>query len=256
MKPRPDFKSSLRPRQPRPTKLSDPHQDCSEQTLRILVSTPDSEMDWQHYKTLLGPHLPAGTYDEVVYFLPLAINRLWHHEEEALDLCSSIIWFASEYADEMERDGLLTAAREEMLALLQHWTRDFRVQHFDEHACKAKGWRLKHRDLVKMSEVVCQSMEDLDHFQRHADLITTFLHGLAAGIAQPANAGWLVELGRARRGDCYAPPSTPSVDAVLCNAELLQHAMFIAIKDAASRGQSMTYWDDVAMLLHLQCSTH
>lgn len=222
----------------------------------MLVSTSDGEMNWQHYMTLLGPHLPAGTYDEVVYFLPHAITYLWSHDEAALDLCTTIIWFASEYAEDLERDGLLAGVRAEMLELLRRWTRDFRIQHFDENACKAKGWRFKHRDLVKMSEVVCQSMQDLDRFHTHADLIDSFLRGVLIDFEQqPVKAAWLVELAHARH-NVYTPPSTPSVDAVLNDRDLIQRAMSVAIRADALRCQSPTYWQDVAVLLDLKHLEH
>jgi hypothetical protein len=81
----------------RPKTLSDTFHDNTPAGLRELVAKPDERLGWGDFKDLLGPHLPAGTYDEVVYFLPLAFDHVRAKNWDALDLCSSLAWFCSEY---------------------------------------------------------------------------------------------------------------------------------------------------------------
>jgi hypothetical protein len=49
----------------RPGALSDPFRDNTPATLRELLRNTDSELRWGGFNALLGPHLPAGTYEEV-----------------------------------------------------------------------------------------------------------------------------------------------------------------------------------------------
>ena len=178
----------------RPTRLSDPHSDFTPETLDQLLAVPDDKLEWHHLQNLLGPFLPAGTYQESVYFLPLAFEFLLR-ENDALDLTTSVTWFVSEYGDDLARDGLLDECRSSIEACLLHWTRDFTVEHFDRDACAAKGWRRSYFDYVRRSEAVCKTLCDLDRFARHADLADRFITQLASST-QPVSSGWFLEFPR------------------------------------------------------------
>ena len=67
----------------RPEKLSDPHGDFTRDLLQAILDTPDSQMGVHQYINLLGPHLPAGTYKESIYFLPQALRYLLSHKKIA-----------------------------------------------------------------------------------------------------------------------------------------------------------------------------
>jgi len=128
--------------------LSDPFHDNTPAGLRDLLSKADSDLDRGDFRTLLGPHVPAGTYEEVVYFLPLAFDFIRTDPAVALDLCSSLVWFCSKYNRELSADKAVEAARRELLGLVHQWTSRFDVTHFDRPMCLAKGWfKLQYFDL-------------------------------------------------------------------------------------------------------------
>ena len=127
---------------PRPSRLSDPHHDFSDDFTRAILARPDRELRWNDFKNILGPFLPAGTNEESVYFLPLALEYIASHDDVALDLVTSIVWFVSEFADRLAADGLLVGSRGRIGECFGIWTSRFDVMHFDHASCRAKGWGL------------------------------------------------------------------------------------------------------------------
>jgi hypothetical protein len=122
----------------RPRTLSDPFHDNSPASLREPLRRNDSELRWGDFKTLLGPHLPAGAYEEVAYFLPLAFDCISNDKTIALDLCSSVVWFCSKYEEQLTADRVVDAARGQLHGLLRQWTSEFNVTHFDRLMCVEK----------------------------------------------------------------------------------------------------------------------
>jgi hypothetical protein len=234
----------------RPTRLSDPHDDNCPESLRDLLATADSDLKWYDFRTLLGPHVPAGTYEEVVYFLPLAFRYIREHPDDALDLCTSIIWFCSEYAQRLHADGFLESARAAISDLLRHWASTFEVVYFDEAACRAKGWGIKHCDYVKGSESLYQSLEDLVEYRTNADLSETFLANLASFENDSTRAAWLLDAVRSR-DDAYGPPDIGVFSCCANDRELLQRALDTALRDPQIRRVSPTYWEDTCRTLKL-----
>jgi len=246
----PQESSMLKVRQARPYRLSDPFSDFTPADLKRLLAVPNDKMGWSELQQLFGPFLPAGTYDESVYFLPRALEHLITHERDALDLGTAVIWFCSEYAERLEADHYLLDVKGRLLACLKAWTRDFRVQHYDADACARKGWRRKYFDHVLNSEVVCQSLEDLVRFERHRDLALEFFHSLSGNLAQPLAASWFLELARAR-SDVYQPPNDPEVAGPLCDRSLLTRAAATVLEECVPTQASPTYWGDTFTLLEL-----
>jgi hypothetical protein len=167
----------------RPSKLSDPYSDFTPELLDELLSIPDEKLELTHLRSLLGPFLPAGTYSESIYFLPYAFNHLRKHEDNALDLTTSVTWFISEYANQLEADGLLNSCRAEVMQCFLHWIENFSVIHFDKAECQANGYSLSYFDYVHNSEVVCETLCDLDRFIRHLDIADDFFERLAKPTA-------------------------------------------------------------------------
>ena len=236
------FRSPLRLRHKRPKSLSDPFHDHTEEHARKLLSKPDSQLVWSDYQCLLGPFLPAGTYRESVYFLPLAFEHIASHDDDALDLITSIIWFVSEYADELKQDGILDASRDRIAECFEKWTSQFTVVHFDQSACQQKGWKLAYFDYVKHVEVICEGACDLVRFERHADLASSLFQSLKDNTTDAVRAAWFLELARARN-DVYHPPAVSPISAILADREATSRAAELA-RPMIANESSPTYWTD------------
>lgn len=233
----------------RPTKLSDPHFDFTPESLKELLATPDDQLQWHQLQSLLGPFLPAGTYQESVYFLPFAFAYLYHGDN-ALDLTTSVTWFVSEYADDLEADGLLEECRAEIAGCLQHWIQSFTVIHFDGDACAVKGWGLRYFDYVESSETICQTLCDLDRFARLADMADTFISQLVLSD-KPASIGWFLELARAQT-DVYQPPTRESFQRYFTDIALLKQKQALVEDNLTPTTMSPTYWKDTFTKLGLE----
>lgn len=237
------FRTRFVTRYPRPLQLSDPHHDHPWHVTHAILAKPDAELTWVDFQTILGPFLPAGTYEESVYFLPLSLEYIVSNEAEALDLVTSIVWFVSECADRLAGDGLLEAARAQLSECFELWTGKFEVIHFDEAACKAKGWSLKYFDLVKNAEVVCDGMCALVEFVRHADLAENFFRSLADHGSDPVKAAWFLEMARSQT-DVFHPPHHAPVSALLADPRLIRSAAAVVKSSMVASEAFPTYWRD------------
>lgn len=233
---------------PRPTKLSDPHFEFTDERLKQLLAIPDDKLGWHHLRDLLGPFLPAGTYRESVYFLPFAFRSL-RCEDNALDLTTSVSWFISENAEDLATDGLLEECRSEMEGCLRRWVADFTVEHFDQDRCAAKGWRLSYFDYVHRSEIVCETLCDLDRFARHADLADGLIAHLASS-PEPVSSAWFLELARAQ-SDVYHPPPREMFQRYFTDSDVLAKNAAVVHEQIAATTASPTYWRDTFAKLGL-----
>lgn len=236
------YKTAIKVKHKRPRSLSDPYQDYSKGTLDTLLATSDSRLTRRDYQSLLGPFLTAGTYEEVVYFLPLAYEYLWDHDEDALDLGISIAWFISEYAEELKRDKLLDACRDRVCELLWKWVSRFEVDHYDRDACKEKGWVLDYDDIVPLKEAVCEFLCQLYDFKIHQDLVIEFFERLSGSLGGVDQAAWFLELWRAQ-GDMCHPPSHERITELLNSVGHLRTAYAtLQDTDIVEQSKSPTYW--------------
>jgi hypothetical protein len=237
----------------RPTSLSDPFHDFTPEWLEQLLATSDDNLKWNDFVSLLGPFMPAGTYAESVYFLPLAYRYL-DGGEHALDVTTSVCWFISEYAERLAKDGLLDECRAEMRVLLLGWVSDFTVKHFDRDDRTRMGWGLICKDIVFNCETLCQTLEDLFRFVRHMDLADGFIMELALS-EKPVSGAWFLELARAHvENDVYPPPAHEASESLLTDGRLLAEKAVIVRKHIAPVTASPTYWNDVFSKLGLEPS--
>ena len=181
---------------PRPTHLSDPFKDNRVVELDALLALPDSDLGSGDYQRLFSVGVPAGTYTEVVYFLPRAFGFLLSHDEEAIDCVTEVAWFMSEYADDLRRDGLIQKVRGAMGVCLDHWSTRFEVQHWDRAGCEAKGWELNHNDIVKNGELIVEALRALTEHSVHADLAHNFVRTLCTDGCDATRAAWFLGLAR------------------------------------------------------------
>lgn len=163
---------------------------------------------------------------------------------DALDLCSSLIWFCSEHANDLASDKALESARGELRDLLRDWTARFVLIHFDKSACVGKGWRLQYLDLVEMSETVCEMLGYLVEYERHADIAERFIGDLIDFGTNPFAAAWLLELIRSREDSAYRPPLFSLLEEVSVDHRILQTAYELTQTHGEIRDSSPTYWRD------------
>ena len=78
---------------PRPAKLSDPCHDFSPEECAAILAVPDEKMGVLELRNIFQSYLPAGTYNECAYFIPLALRFLDNRGENASDLAADfLVW--------------------------------------------------------------------------------------------------------------------------------------------------------------------
>ena len=214
------------------------------------MATPDAKLQWHHYRWLLGPYSTAGTYEEVLYFLPLAFDHVIAHDESALDLITSVVWFTSEYDERLRHDRLRNAVRDRLRDCLSHWTSEFRIIHFDREACREKGWEVLDSNAVTHSQLVCMCTEELVRFKNHADLAVEFTKSLAEHGGDGVKAAWFLEYSRSRFA-AHTPPDDEQILRLLTDRKLLESAADVVRDKQVGRGHSPTYWRDTYCQLEL-----
>ena len=237
-------------RQSRPHHLSDPFHDFTEEHLYEILDTRDDQLEWHHFQSLLGPFVPAGTYDEVIYFYPKAFSFVLENDEAATNLVTSLVWFASEFADRLANDGLLDVTRQNLTACFDHWTDNFNVIYFNRRRCKEKGWGIGYFDYVKHSEVICEGTCALVKFKTHSDLAESFVRSLANHSGNAMKAAWFLEYARSRN-DVYHPPRHTGIQGLLNDRHLLLEAANVVLEKMVDAERSPTYWEDTFRLLGL-----
>jgi hypothetical protein len=97
----------------------------------------------------------------------LAFSYILAHDDGALELIASLVWYCSEFAQKLRADEIIDAARSGIRECFEHWTKQFEVVHFDSEGCRARGWGLDHYDYVQNIETVCEGLEDLVRYRSH-----------------------------------------------------------------------------------------
>jgi hypothetical protein len=238
-------------RKPRPKQLSDPYNDHSPEVLQKILATQDDQLDWGDYRNLLGPHLPAGTYDEVVYFLPLAFAYIFNHEDTAFEMIDRLIGFVSINTEKLKQEGLLDVSRQVIADSLMHWTREFHIRHLSKAECQAKGWGLDYSDWVVHSSIVCAILSEIIDFEVHADIAEQFVDYMADHCGNPVKASWYLELARANHDVSSFAPIGTSVSKCLSNQVILRSAADLLLPEIIQADSVSTYWNDTFLALGL-----
>ena len=117
----------------KPTRLSDPGSDFSPEELKKILSKEDADLDWADFDCLFFGKMPAGTYEEVRYYIPLACAYV----ENQRDACNFFehfsIWIEDNYA-RLKEDGLVDPIISAFHNLFRKATSSFDLEYNGEHA--------------------------------------------------------------------------------------------------------------------------
>ena len=117
----------------KPTRLSDPGGDFSPEELNRILSKEDAELDWTDFDRLFFGKMPAGTYEEVRYYIPFACAYI----ENRRDACNFFehfsIWIEDNYA-RLKEDGFVDPVVSSFHALFRKATSSFDLEYNGDHA--------------------------------------------------------------------------------------------------------------------------
>lgn len=131
---------------PRPMRLSDPGGDfLDEEELKTILATPDQQMGFYEFNCLFQGRLPAGEYDEVIYFLPMALNYILEEKDGWETLIENFIIWLNDNESRLRKEGLWNGILDKLTAqTTAKINAPFRLRRFtDEHHDNCfypKGW--------------------------------------------------------------------------------------------------------------------
>ncbi len=117
----------------KPARFSDPMCDFSQEELNAILSKDDSELGWGDFDRIFQGKLPAGTYEEVRYYIPLVCAYI----EKQRDACNFFehfsVWIEDHYA-RLKEDGLIAPVVSAFHALFRKATSSFTPEYNGDHA--------------------------------------------------------------------------------------------------------------------------
>jgi hypothetical protein len=229
------------------------------------VATPDAELGWSDFKALFAISSCTATYDERLYFLPLALDYLRLNPREGTEYTSDLLYFLSSHAQELRRDELLEEALRAIRSCVDAWTESFSVVHFDLDACRAKGWRLDHDDYVRNADAVKDIVDGLLRYKTHVLLAEELVVQWTAPGRSATAAAWLLEFAREERRtyryysknpaparlDMVPTKSNARIHAAVTDQDALQIALTEVASTIVPMTESPTYWPDLISQLEL-----
>ena len=176
----------------RPVRFSDPDRHFSRSRLTKILRTPDEALSWSEFREIFHVGTPAGTYEESVYFLPIALRDMRVKPRDALEFMSGVCCFVADNVHRLEADSLLQPAIEAVTEIFRAWTRRFVVTHYDAEACRGKGWRIDHQDIVENSQEVSELIADLWRYPPFPDLGDRLVEDLARPHDDHSKSAWFL----------------------------------------------------------------
>ena len=117
----------------KPTRLSDPGGDFLPEELKKILSKEDAELSWADFDRLFFGKMPAGTYEEVRYYIPLACAYIENQRDACHFLEHFSIWIEDNYA-RLKEDGLIAPVVSAFYALFRKATSSFDLESNGDHA--------------------------------------------------------------------------------------------------------------------------
>jgi len=117
----------------KPTRLSDPGGDFSPEELNGILLKHDAELGVRDFDRIFQGKMPAGTYEEVCYYIPLACAYI-ENQRDACDFFEHFsIWIEDNYA-RLKEDGLIAPIVAAFHALFRKETSSFDLEYNGDHA--------------------------------------------------------------------------------------------------------------------------
>ena len=122
----------------KPVRLSDPMCDFSQEELAGILSKQDAELDWRDFDCLFQGTLPAGTYEEVRYYIPPACSYIENHAD-ACDFLEHFSVWIEDNSERLKKDDLLAPVVSAFHNLFRKATSSFLLEENGGHCLYPSG---------------------------------------------------------------------------------------------------------------------
>jgi len=96
-------------RRPRPERLANKNCCYSNDRVHAIDVKDLNALEWTDFEVIFTISGCTAEYDQQVYYLPSALNCLFHQAYDGIEFLPGVIYFASRNADRLQTDGLLEA---------------------------------------------------------------------------------------------------------------------------------------------------
>ncbi len=138
----------------KPQILPDPHHDYGKHYLEKILAKEDNKLSAIDFRDLLNANVPAGTFDEVAYYLPLSINYLCIEFEDQLEMING--WVDFIYENKNFINNYFNIKVEDILnQVFICLTKNFKVIQINEVECKTLNLDINNSRYVENLELLC-----------------------------------------------------------------------------------------------------
>lgn len=117
----------------KPTSLSNPSGDFSSQELIDILNKKDSNLTWQDFDCLFQGGLPAGTYEEVRYYIPLAMSYINKKDDNSGYFLEHFAHWVDLNCNNLKKDDLLVCVHSSLLKCFETLVCEFELVENDDH---------------------------------------------------------------------------------------------------------------------------
>lgn len=118
----------------RPDKLSDPFFDFNKDELEAIIKKNDDALTGTDFQYIFQTNLPAGEYQECLYFVPVFLNFLStkvknHDGSSIVDALDDFLWWYEHYNTTLEKNGYISIIQESLNDIFRSMIEEFYLIH-------------------------------------------------------------------------------------------------------------------------------
>jgi hypothetical protein len=256
----------------RPKKFSNPFKHFSSETLSDILKKTDYQLQWFDFNKIFHYENPAGTYSEIIYFLPWAFKFLEEHPQDSIEFLRPLFFFVSSEEKKLQKDNLFEPSLNAMKLIFKKWTSAFQVVHFGKEECKKKQWNLDYYDIVENSQIIYEIIDSLCLHNNLLNVAIYLIKFLSDIKNEPVRSAWFLEYEYStwqryemfskygiietpdeldfKNIDMIPTKKIPGIFKIVSDKELV-HAHYSKIENnIVKKEKSPTYWRDLRAYLH------
>jgi hypothetical protein len=214
-------------------------EDLSRRT--AILQKPDTLLNEDDYTDLFWLFSPAGSYEELVYFLPFAIAFMGGAPAHSLQVVSSTVAFIENNIDRLRADMLESACVCSIRDVFQRWTQVFAIDHYEGDQLKKLGYVAPYADHVRNSDEVVKVVTSLATSNALNQVAHGCLDTLNAEPLAPARSAWYLEIAH-RLTKVPWRVEEVSIAHRLADRQVARRHLTIVAGDLAIIQKHKTYW--------------
>lgn len=132
--------------------------------LDYLLEKSDEEIEGVDYRDLLNSNILAGTFEETVYYLPLAVDYLCSNADDLLEMIDEFVDYI--FVNRNKIENIFNITVEVILDYVFNCnTEEHSVVYVNKAECKALGWGINSYTYVKKSGLMTDLFKNVNRFE-------------------------------------------------------------------------------------------